>query len=65
MVGCCKQGSRLCIRDEGDCATDSVMWCVGGVNGQFKKRVRVALVLLWNELPFSVESLDVKLLIRG
>jgi len=46
-------------------ATDSVMWCVGGVNGQFKKRVRVALVLPWNELPFSVESLDVKLLIRG
>jgi len=42
-----------------------VMWCVGEVNGQFKKRVRVTLVLLWNELPFHVESLDVKLLVRG
>ena len=59
------QSSRLCVRDEGDCATDSVMWCVGGVNGQFKKGVRVALVLLWNELPFPVERLDVKLLVRG
>jgi len=41
------------------------MWHVGGVNDQLKKRVRVALVLLWNELPFPVESLDVKLLVRG
>jgi len=38
---------------------------VGGVNGQFKKRVQVTWALLWNELPFPVESLDVKLLIRG
>ena len=45
--------------------TDSVMWCVGGVNGQFKKRVWVTCALLWNELPFPVESLDVKQLIRG
>jgi len=64
VVGCYKQSSRLCVRDEGDFATDSVMWCMGGVNGQFKKRVRVALALLWNELPFPVESLDVKLLVR-
>jgi len=41
----------------------TVMWCVGGVSAQFKKGVRVALVLLWNELPYPVESLDVKLLI--
>jgi len=41
------------------------MWCVGGVNGQFKKRVRVAWALLWNELPFPVESLDVKVLARS
>jgi hypothetical protein len=60
VVGCCKQGSRPCVQDEGDCATDSVMRCVGGVNGQFKKRL-----LLWNELPFSVESLDVNVVVRG
>ena len=66
VVGCYEQSSKLYFWDEGDCATDSVMWCVGGVNGQFKtKRVQVALVLLWNELPFPVESLDVKLLVRG
>jgi len=41
------------------------MWCVGEVNGQFKKRVHVALALLWNEFPFPVESLDVKLLVTG
>jgi len=62
VVGCYEQSSKLCFWDEGDCATDSVMWCVGRVNGQFKKkRVQVALVLLWNEimryhhLPFSLE----------
>jgi hypothetical protein len=43
----------------------SSRWPVGGVNGQFKKRVQVTLELLWNELPFPVESLDVKLLVRG
>jgi len=65
VVSCYEQSSRLCIRDEGDCATESVMWCVGGVNGQFKKRVRVVWALLWNELPFPVEILEVKLLVRG
>jgi len=38
---------------------------MGEVNGQFRKRVRVALALLWNELLFPVESLDVKLLVMG
>ena len=42
VAGCLEQSNRRCIRDEGNCATDSVMWCVGEVNGQFKKRVRVA-----------------------
>ena len=64
VVGCYEQSCRLSVRHEGECATDSVMWCVGGVNGQFKKRVRVALALLWNELPFPVESLDVEMLVR-
>jgi hypothetical protein len=38
---------------------------MGGMNGQFKKRVRVTWALFWNDLPFPVESLDVNLLIRG
>jgi len=38
---------------------------MGGVNGQFKKRVWVAWALFWNELPFPVESLDLKLLVKG
>ena len=39
------------------------MWCVGGVNGQFEKRVQLAWALLWNELPFLVEGLDVELFV--
>jgi len=65
VVGYYEQRNRLCVWDEGNCVTDSVLWCVGGMNGQFKKRVRVTLALLWNELPFPVESLDVNLLVRG
>jgi len=41
------------------------MWCVGGVNGQIEKRVRVAWALFWNELAFLVEGLDVELFVRG
>jgi len=28
VVGCYEHSSRLCIWDEGNCVTDSVMWCV-------------------------------------
>ena len=65
VVGGQEQGSRLCVRDEGNCSTGSVMWCVGGVNGQIEKRVRVAWALFWNELAFLVEGLDVELFVRG
>jgi len=34
------------VQYEGNCATESVMWCVGGVNDLFKKKVLVALPLL-------------------
>ena len=34
VVGGQVQGNRLCVRDEGCCSTGSVMWCMGGVNGQ-------------------------------
>jgi hypothetical protein len=46
VVGCYEQSSRLCVQYEGNCATESVMWCVGGVNDLFKKKVLVALPLL-------------------
>ena len=64
VVGGHKQRSRLCIQDEGNCSTGSVIWCVCGVNDQFEKRVWVAWALFWNEFPFLVKSLDVELLIR-
>ena len=35
------------------------------MTGKFEKRVRVAWILLWNELAFLVEGLDVELFVRG
>jgi hypothetical protein len=35
------------------------------MNGQLEKRVWLAWVLFWNELPFLLEGLDVELLVRG
>ena len=63
MVGGQEQGSGLCVRVEVNRSTGSVMWCVGGVNGQFEKRVQLAWALLWNELPFLVEGLDIELFV--
>jgi hypothetical protein len=35
------------------------------VKGKLVKRVRLAWVLFWNELPFLLEGLDIELLVRG
>ena len=35
------------------------------MNGDLEKRVRLAWVLFWNELPFLVERVDVELLVKG
>ena len=54
--------------DEGCCSTGYVMWCLGkGVGGEWPagKRVWLAWVLLWNELPFLLEGLYIELLVRG
>ena len=65
VVGGQEQGSSACVRYEVNRSTGTVMWCVGRVNGQFEKRVRVAWSLFWNDLPFLVEGLDVELFVRS
>jgi len=34
VAGGRQSGAGLCVRDEGCCSTGSVMWSMGGVNGQ-------------------------------
>ena len=65
----CRAAGYAC-GDEGCCSTGSVIWCLekgwgGRVKRKLVKRVLLAWVLFWNELPFLLEGLDIELLVRG
>jgi len=59
-----KEGSRLCVRDEG-LVRLAVPCGLGGMTDKFEKRVWVAWALFWSELAFLLEGLDVELFVRG
>ena len=61
-VRCRAAGCQYRKRDAARLALSS---CIGRVNGQLEQRVRVVSVLFRNELPFLVESLDVKFFVGG